>query len=140
VFARLTLPVLCALVFALPAQAQSGFSIPASAITLNYSNNNGCTLSARQVYSIGTDQLVVSLNNDDQSKWISFSVQVVLNGTGFTRTVQSAATGSLGPGALVVPIRSLTPALPTSIANGSATVTVQTCSQAPDPNQRRNWR
>ncbi|WPB84858.1 hypothetical protein [Sediminicoccus rosea] len=136
---RFAFPALLALAFALPAQAQ--FAIPATAITLNYSNNNGCTLSPRQVYSIGTDQLVVSLNNDHPTNWISFSVQVVLSGTGFSRTIQSQSTGSLGPGSLVVPIRSLTPALPTSIANASATVTVQTCSQAPDPSgPRRNWR
>lgn len=133
-----SLVALASLAMALPAQAQ--FAIPASAITLNYSNNNGCTLSARQIYSIGTDQLVVSLNNDHATKWISFSVQVVLTGTGFTRTIQSASTGSLPPGNLVVPIRSLTPALPSSITNASATVTVQLCSEAPNPNQRRNWR
>ena len=124
---------------AAPAQAQ--FVIPASAVTLNHSMNNGCSLSPGQIYSIGTDQLVVNLNNTG-SNWISFSVQVALNGTGFNRTIQSAATGALGPGSLVVPIRGLTPALPTSIANASATVTVQTCSIAPTPGGGRtpNWR
>jgi hypothetical protein len=93
-----------------------------------------------QAYSIGTDQLVVNLNNTD-TNWICFSVQVLLNGTGFSRSIQSASTGSLDRGSLVVPIRGLTPALPTSIANASATVTVQTCSTTPNPSgPPRNWR
>lgn len=132
------LTLLAGLALALPAQAQ--FAIPASAVTLNYSNNNGCSLSPGQIYSIGTDQLVVGLTNTG-TNWISFSVQVALSGTGFSRTIQSAATGALGPGSLVVPIRGLTPALPASIANARATVTVQTCSTAPTPGgPPRNWR
>jgi hypothetical protein len=137
-FRMTALTLLAGLALALPAQAQ--FAIPSSAITLNYTNNNGCSLAPLQVSSIGTDQLVVNLNNTG-SNWISFSVQVVLTGTGFSRTIQSGATGALGPGSLVVPIRGLTPALPTSLANGSATVTVQTCSTAPNPSgPPRNWR
>ncbi|MBS7789105.1 hypothetical protein KTR66_03810 [Roseococcus sp. SDR] len=132
------LTLLAGLSLALPAQAQ--FAIPASAVTLNYSMNNGCSLSPGQIYSIGTDQLVVGLTNTG-TNWISFSVQVALSGTGFSRTIQSAATGALGPGSLVVPIRGLTPALPASITNGSATVTIQTCSTAPTPGgPPRNWR
>lgn len=62
-------------------------------------------------------------------------MSVAIRGTGFNRTITSGSTG-----ALVVPIRSLTPALPTSLANGAATVTIDSCSEAPNPNQRRNWR
>lgn len=132
------LTLLASLALALPAQAQ--FTIPASAVTLNYSQNNGCSLTPGQIYSVGTDQLVVSLTNTG-SNWISFSVQVALSGTGFSRSIQSSATGALGPGSLVVPIRGLTPALPAAIANASATVTVQLCSTAPTPGgPPRNWR
>ncbi len=137
--ARLTLPAFFALAFALPAQAQ--FAIPASAVTLNYSNNNGCSITKGEVSSIGTDQLVVRYTNSG-TNWIAFSVQVVLSGTGFTRTIQSDFTGARGPGSAgVVVTRNITPALPTSITNGSATVTIQSCSTAPDPSgPPRNWR
>lgn len=135
---RFALPACLALAFALPAQAQ--FTIPASAVTLNYTNNHGCSITAGQVSSSGTNRLIVNYTNSG-TNWIWFSVRVDLRGTGFARIFESEFTSARSPNrAGVVMIDNITPALPTSITNGSATVTIQSCSRAPGPNDRGNFR
>lgn len=136
-----TLALLGGLAVIAPAQAQ--IFVPATSITLNYANNNGCSITARQVTSSadGT-QLVFSYNNAG-TNWISFGVQVTLTGTGFTRTVTTSEhTGARPPGADgVVLIRGLIPTLPATLASPSATVTILNCSTAPNPSgPPRNWR
>lgn len=124
-----------------PAQAQ--IFVPSTSITLNYANNNGCSITARQITtSADGTQLVFSYNNAG-TNWISFGVQVALTGTGFARTVTTSAhTGARSPRSDgVVMIRGLIPTLPATLASPSATVTILSCSTAPDPNgPPRNWR
>ncbi|MDP3416452.1 hypothetical protein [Falsiroseomonas sp.] len=133
-----SLTILASLAALAPAQAQ--IFVPANSVTLSHSGNNGCSLQAGQVYSNGTGELIVGYTNTG-TNWIAFSVQVMLVGTGFTRVIQSTHTNARPPGAGVVRIPGLTPALPESLSNAGASVTIQYCSTAPDPGgPPRNWR
>lgn len=125
---------------ALPtAHAQT--AIQAGAITLVYSSNNGCNLSARQLVIANNGTEVQFSYTNNGSNWISFGVQAALTLSGGNRTVGTTSfTDPRSPNSNgVVRITGIWPAITGNLS--AATVTIDTCSTAPTPGgPPRNWR
>ena len=113
--------------FAAPAQAQLSF--PTSAVTVNYgSSTSGCSIA---VTSLITDQngteIWVDINNSSRAARTSFTLRVTINGTNFSRVISDSTGWVASTGVGRVSIMRISPALPSSLSNRSATVTFVGC-------------
>lgn len=126
---------------ALPQLAQAQSALQAGAITLGYSNNNGCNLSARQLVIANNGTEVQFSYRNNGTNWISFGVQAALTLSGGNRTVSTTSfTDPRSPNSDgVVRITGISPAITGSLS--AASVTIVGCSTAPTPGgPPRNWR
>jgi hypothetical protein len=138
---RTALLIAVATALAVPAVVHAQSVIQAGSITLGYSNNNGCNLSARQLVIANNGTEVQFSYRNNGSNWISFGVQAALTLSGGNRTISTTSfTDPRGPNADgVVRITGISPAITGSLS--AASVTIVGCSTAPAPGgPPRNWR